>query len=332
MWPLLAILFACQEPFGADRHDLIGTRIAALTADDDGAVVRPTIALLIKGRPWSNTAAEVDWYWIEEPGQSADIEPGAPSIGQGPAPELPRQGSRLAVIVRTDDSTLRAELDVDGRSVSRPALQTARVDGLDLEGLEGPQMELEARRALESTPSHQVAPGEFARFQLVGMDGDSRARFMATGDGTFFELDLESADWVAGTLILDDGEIEELSVGSNGPITVIGLEIGESHSGFAAADLFVGEPPIGAWVAGRFLSAEQPSTGRMWALLAPDDLSPTGLRLRDLLPAEPEDTWNPSGLACEGVSGASFDPSWLLQHRCLRNDIVGQRVLVEVRP
>ncbi|MCB9679411.1 MAG: hypothetical protein H6737_30180 [Alphaproteobacteria bacterium] len=331
MWLLLAMLAGCQAPFGRDRHDLVGTRIAAVTAEVRGGFVEPRLALIVDGRPWSSEAAEIDWYWIDAVGDAADIPAGTFGVGLGPAPSFAVQGDRLAVLAVLGDEVLRAELDVTGRSEAEVRLTTARVDGVDVETVAGEDLALEVRRDWSATASHSVPPGGFARFTLEGVS-DGLGRFMATGDGTFFELDHQTTDWVAGELVVDDLEIEERSVGEPGAITVVGVEIADSHSGFAATELFVGETPSGVWVANRFVPAEGQPTGRVWAVLAADDASPTGIALGSVEPADPTDTWDAETLDCAGVSGGAFDPTWLLEHRCTRDAIAGERVILEVDP
>ncbi|MEZ4322815.1 MAG: hypothetical protein R3F61_35435 [Myxococcota bacterium] len=331
MWQVLAMLVGCQAPFGRDRHDLVGSRIAAVTARTEDGAVHPRLALVVEGRAWSDEPASIDWFWIEREGDAADLVSGTFGVGLGPAPRIPIAGERLGVVVDVGGEVLRAELEIAGRTESDVRLTTASLD-LSLATVAGEDLALDARRQRAGTPSHRVEPGGFARFTLEGAGTDGLGRFMATGDGTFFELDPKTADWVAGELVVDDLEIEESTEGEPGVITAVAVEIAPSRSGFAAADLFVGTDRPGVWAHDRFLPTDTPLGGTVWATLEADDASPTGLALADIEAAAPSDTWSASGLDCDGISGDRFEPGWLLEHRCLRGAVVGERVMIEVDP
>ncbi len=350
---LLGLLWltGCQEPFDRDRHDLVGLRIAAVTAEVDDDHVAPRIALVVDGRPWSRTAANVDWFWIEEPGESVDRASGSLGVGFGPAPSLAlpddgadddasdaTDGARLAVLVELDGQVRRAELVVSGLEATTrrsPVELRTQVVPLDVESVDGASMGLEERRELQARSARTVDPGGFARFDVTADGGEAglQTRFMATrhaAAGTFFELDATTTDWVAGELVLDDDEVETREVGPTGALTVLGLAIGEGRSGLGVADFFVGDVPDGVWTHGRFLSTDQaaPDAEALRGTLVADDDAPTGLGLVDLRPEAPSDpVFDASQLPCTNVVGDAFDPTWLLEQRCVRDDLLG----IEVR-
>lgn len=324
MW--IFALLACQEPFDADRHDLVGFRVAAFTADRDGDTVVPRVAVIEEGRPFGDGQLELAWFWIDRVGQSAELEDRAPDAS-GPAPVLVAATERLALVARRGDDVRRAELAVgDAVPIGLSVAHTDR----ELLDLTDDDLPLDVRAAWSTEPSRAVDPGGLARFTVSGPPGtDTIARFMGTA-GTWLELDATTADWTPGELVVDDGEIESRQVGEPGVQTVIALALDGPNGGFAAVDVVVGEESPGTWVNGRFLPGAV-AVGRSWVTLRVDDDAPSGLRAEDAEPAGPEATWDPSGAGCVGVSG-DFDPTWLLEARCARAPLDGERVLVGGAP
>ncbi|MEZ4240867.1 MAG: hypothetical protein R3F59_32865 [Myxococcota bacterium] len=345
MWTLFA-LAACQEPFGTDRHDLTGFRIAAvaLPAAAPGDPVRPRAALIVDGRPWSETAVDLRWTWLADPDALATLDPDAPADGVGPAPVLTLPADRpiLGLVARQGARVARAYAAIPPPAEPLPPLPPPEIAALPLTVGEVTAEQLQRDARLDLTGADgPVAPGGFARFTAPA-EGDPLVRWMATA-GTFFELDRQRTDWAAGDLWLDGDEIDDETVPREdlppGWVTVLALALGDGGEGsdreapsqttFAARDLAVGLPdPVGVWVAGRFLpsDAPPPAAEQLRGTLQADDDAPSGLRLVGLA-AEPLGTPGPD-LPCDPPLALPFDPAVLLDQRCSRAALDGAEVTV----
>jgi len=72
-------------------------------------------------------------------------------------------------------------------------------------------------------------------------------------------------------------------------------------------------------------------SGWVEARLVADDLAPSGLRLTDPISLDALPSPDPAEvLDCQGVDGP-FDPDWLATGQCLRADLDGARVVLELR-
>ncbi|MFT5455424.1 MAG: hypothetical protein ACI9K2_001903 [Myxococcota bacterium] len=337
MGPMLLVLLACQAPFGADRQDLVGFRVAGLVVPAVGAgdTTVPQVAIVVDGRPWSDEPVHLIWHWVEPTdaavsGLIADDSPDA----EGPEPTLvrPKRDSRLAVVAVAQDGT-------EARAFADPATAAAdwALGGLttaalpwDVRRVSAEQ--LEHRKRTSTVPVDGVERSGFIRFEaeITGQGSDApTVRWMSTA-GTWLELDQSTADWTPGELRLDGDDIEDRAVGEDGAVTVIALAVdGLGTVAFGAHDLWVGASPSGVRVADRWLTGDLPS-GRIAATLVADDTSPTGLALADPGPPvdAPGDPWGTATLPC-GDAGP-FDPSWLLRQLCTRADVLGARIVLDV--
>lgn len=332
-------LLACQAPFGTDRHDLVGFRVAAVSVPPAFAteVVVPEAALVVDGRPWSDDPVELLWYWVEAEEDVLAIDPLTPVAGSGPAPSLvvPGRERVLAVVATHGGREQRAFVEVPeppGALADRFDIGAAGLT-LTVEGAEGPELLLDARAALEPTALAEVGPGDFVRLSTQ-IDGDPLVRWMATA-GTFFELERQVADWAAGDLRLDEDEIEDgRTVLDPGPVTFLALALGvPGETRFAVFDLAVGPHPPGVVVNGRAVPTVpavdlQPGDGVAGTLVS-DDTSPTGVRLEDavlvdLLTVD----FGSDALPCQANLVGPFNPRWLLTGVCTRADVDGRAVVL----
>lgn len=337
MWTLL---FACQEPFLVDRHDLVGFRIAAVSAPPvmPGDLVRPSVALIVEGRPWSASLPDLAWYWVDSPEQLADLDPLSEAAAAGPLPELvvPEEQRMLGVIAKVGDAEARAFLTIaEGEpSFSGP-------DGVSLAGLplslgevEGGELLLEARRGLDASDYAAVSPGDFLRLTAT-VEGDPLVRWMAT-KGTFFELDRRTTDWAAADLLLDEDEIEEGATPIEpGWVTFLALALGApGETRFRAVDVPVGLDTPGLWTGGRFVPTDVPVAfapgDAVRGTLQADDASPFGLRLTSpvVSPASEIVDYGTSALPCLVTRDGPLDPGWWLTAVCGRDGAIGAEVVV----
>lgn len=320
LWLALG-LWGCQEPFGTDRHDLVGDRIVAIAIDParvpTGDTLTPRVALLADGNPWSDDAVALSWHWLQDPSDLADLSPGDTPDAVGPAPSLiaPAEGPLGLLATFPSGATRRAFLDFERGEVRSPP------------ALEGVTFE----------PATPIASGD-ERTLTARVDGEPpMMRWMTVGGrGAFLEQERLVASWQANDIEVDDGEIVASEPIADGPVTLVALAIDQAGGNdLLALEFFVGDAPQGLFTTGgRFLPTDAPTTTGPWhGTLAADDASPTGLSLvgvtAGLLP-DP-DPYGTTSLACTVPVSGAFDPTWLFEGRCLRSQVVGAVVAVEAQ-
>ena len=77
-----------------------------------------------------------------------------------------------------------------------------------------------------------------------------------------------------------------------------------------------------------------PIAGPVRATLVADDAAPTGIGLQDPVAVDPTelpdvDPYGTEALPCTSAVSGPFDPSWLVDQRCSRAQIVGATVVIE---
>ena len=335
MWwfALPGALFACQEPFELDRHDLVGFRVAAVAAAAGAPEGwAPRVAVITEGEMWAPDTATLRWHLVPDAASLWELDTAAAApLAEGPVPLLPYDEGDIGLIATHEGSEVRVIVTPPtAEAESLPPIAVSTVP-FAVEAVDGPSLGREARAGVVATPADAVPVGGFGRWSVAAGDG-AVVRWMATA-GTFFELDARTTDWAAGDLRLDGDEIEgERSVLEAGPVSVLALALGEGATRFRAQEVWVGPPGDGLWVEGRWLPAEPAAAGMagvLQATLEADDASPTGLRATGVMVAgEGEATaadWGTGALGCDGVGGP-FDPGWLLTHQCGRDALVGATV------
>jgi len=343
MW--VAALLACQLPFDVDRHDLVGFRVAALSAPataDLGALT-PTAAVIVDGRAWAPSPVGLSWYWMHPDDDVADLDALAPPDGTGPAPLLtvPADRRRLALIARRPGEERRAFVDVASPPATVPRVSGFAVSDLQtpLDANPPPLLDLEARNALDGADATWVGPSGLLRMKVLLADGGDEAivRWTSTA-GTWFELDPTTADWASADLLLDEGEIDGAVIPlSPGPVTVIAIVVGApGQTAFAATEVHVDAPGPGLWTQGRWLPTDAPvdpgpDDAVRGTLVAADD-SPvgvvlTGATVQDAAEARAQG-WGTDTLACLIAREGPFDPGWFLTQHCGRALADGHEVAV----
>jgi hypothetical protein len=325
---LVLALLACQEPFGTDRHDLVGYRIAAVAAPVDGGIVRPRAAIVHDGRLWSDEPVPMRWSWVSDPEEA----PGE-LIAEGPAPEIPLQDGWLALEADFPDGTDVAVVEVESaEAVAIGAITLSTVE-LSVDDVTALQLAQDSRAGLDATAADFVPPGGFARLEAAVTGPEPMLRWMASG-GAWFELDRTTADWAAGDLRVDDDEVIRGETLADGPVTVLALALGTTgNNDFHAREIWVGAPPEGFYTASqRWLASRVP--GPVRAKLIADDAAPTGLALEEAVAVDPADLpdvdpYGTEALPCAVPVSGPFDPSWLADQRCARSQVVGATVVIE---
>lgn len=333
-------MLACQEPFDTDRHDLVGFRVAAISAQPagQGQPVQVEAAVFTGGRPWSEEPVALRWQWVEDP------EEGVPEVsdGVGPAPLLVRPDGHagwLALEAEYAGEVRRAAVRVPREDAEPASLGVLGVASLPWSVADVPAeaLTLDARRAVSGdlAAERQVSPGGFVRLRVDVPERDGTVRWMATGGGSFFELEPATADWAAGDLRLDDDTVEgSREPADPGPVTVFTLWLDDSGlaTAFRAHDLFVGDVPPGVWTRGRFVPGEAlPRAALLRGRLLRDVDAPVGLRLVDATALDdPPASWSSAALPCREAVDGPFEPRWLLTQRCTLGALDGRIVEIEV--
>ncbi len=341
----LAVLVACRTPFGTDRHDLVGFRVVGVEADlTSASSVSARAVVLVDGHLWSDAAPELRWYWLpgEDPASEVDgIAIDAPADAVGPRADLALPDALPAalglVAIAPDGEVDRAFLELSADAVSLPSMSGLELGELPLTvaTVDGPDLDVDARRALATTPATRVPDGGFARLTVLfagEVDPAVVVRWMAVdGVGTFLELEPLITDLADGTLVLDGEDLDAAEPESAEMVSVVALAIGGlGVNRIGVFDLPIGEGPAGLTTsAGRFLPADDDiAAGTYLVELAEDDAAPSGVRVATVAPLGADD---PPDLPCGASVGAPFDPSWLADGRCTRAEVVGVPLRVVAR-
>ncbi len=335
-------LAACQVPYGTPRQALVGDRVAAITLHAESEGWRAAAWRVEDGQPWTDELPNLAWSWVG-PTDDVDALTEADAVAIGPWPLLSAPDAnpplRLALVARFPSGfEERAVLDVPGAAAAElGAITLSILPDRPLGDATEEHLNLEARVAELAQNGAFVPEQTWARLSLdtSAHPAPNRLRWMATG-GTFLELDATQTDWAPSTLVLDDLDVEESAPLAPGTVTVLALGLdGTGANAARATDLWVGPPSTGVWLEGRFLPTDAPvASGLASGRLEPDDDSPTGLRWVDVTPAEldsSDDPYATRALPCAGPTDGPFNPSWLFDGRCTRQDVVGA-VVVGVVP
>lgn len=349
---LLLISLACQGPLG-DRHQLDGTRIAALRVSpaggSPGTSVEPTAIITVEGSLWSDTAPDLSWYWVmSDDGAVNTIDADSRPDGTGPAPSLsmPEEMRRLALLAKVGGQELRAFIDLEeapAPMLEFTQIRLSRVEDESLATLDGPDLSLDSRMDWTTESVATFEPGDILRIEGIhsGDETALRTRWSATSPfGTFFELDSLRTDWVAGELVIDDGKAEEGTAAPTGSLSVLGLLLNDrGGTDYQIRDLHLGSRPDGIETSGRWIATDstlEAGETLVSGTLVADDSSTTGLRLEQSRAISEEDlpATDPYGiqtLNCVGITNEPFNPNWLAEHRCTRDQVVGHTVVLRAQ-
>ncbi|MBK9364721.1 MAG: hypothetical protein IPN01_00130 [Deltaproteobacteria bacterium] len=309
--PLLLGLAACQEPFSVNRRELGPFRIAAVGVVDGVA----SAAL------WSGLGL----YHDERPSLTWTLD-GAP-LGEGFDVAVPAEGGQLGLTVTAPDGGVYvAEVTARAAPIAPPSVTRAAVD---LSGA----VDLAARRdVLAESVSGSVAEGEATRLGLTGVGVEELTwRWMSAGGlGSLLELDPGVADVLAEELEFEDGVLLNRSPTGPGlyPQLVLGLD-GLGGNLWVWADAAIGVTTPLLRHEGRLIPADAEAPPGLVAgtVALSDDL--VGLTLIDVAPATEDDIAG-TFLSCAPSPGEPFRLQWLAEGRCLREDLDGERVVLEV--
>lgn len=320
--------FACQAPFGSDRHDVETDRIVAITTADGD--LRPVLAL--DGRLGRNADASFTWYLLTDgapiPPADAGVTPWStePTVAASPG----TYGLRVTFPSGTVREAVLTLQTTSGPVTGGIALEQV---GLPFAPMDDEEALTAAARAgaTPSALSGAAPPGTWVRARAdVVPEATDRVRWMQQGPAdavgvTFLELDATTTDIALGALVLDDLAIDESIPADPGVRTLLALVLGPlgAHS-LVARDLEVGAGD-GTWVrwSDALLPADVRATSAGTATLRADDATPLGLRAEaveigvDEVPEAPPCAGNARPLTA------------LLDGRCSAADLDGTVVAVE---
>ena len=337
------MLIACLEPFGTDRHDLEGFRIAGVrvSAADSGVALEPV--LVVDGQLWSDEAVDLRWFAVDSGDGAADLDATQTAAAAGSPAVVTDTDWVVLVATSPSGEERRAVVELPQDREAMLAIDQIRIDQVDasIEGLGELVPTLEDRQQWTSNRADHIPASGIARFIASAntFSTEPQARWMTVhGAGHYLELDRSQADWFAAELEIDDEDLLGHTPLAEGWVTGLTVLVdGAGGSDWRAFEVFVGSelPTNGGRVRQRFLPMEPaPATsGLVQGTLELDDTSPTGLRLTGATPVgladlSTDDPYGTAALPCG--SEAPFEPDWLASARCTRADVADALVVVEL--
>lgn len=149
--------------------------------------------------------------------------------------------------------------------------------------------------------------------------------------GSFLELDRQSADWVAGELVVDDGEIQSKAAFGDAVVSIVALALDDrGGTDVKIRDVVVGEPPDQAVrIDERLLMVQPVVSGPFRGQVNRDADAPLGFHVSAAVAFDPqasldEDPWGTSSLPCLQAVSGPFDPEWMSTGVCRPSDLDGR--------
>jgi len=297
----------CQEPFGINRHDLGPFRIAAVGVVDGVA----TASVWSGHGLFHDEPIELAWYTNDE------------LLGIGWEVEAPTTGTLLLEVSAASHSCKTATVSV-GDAPNVLEFDRAAVNL-------GNDLSLQSRRDQEATEVQTtVASGEAVRLSAPDLDPNLTLRWMiANGEGTILELEQNTADFLAEDVVFDGTQVEERTPLDDGVYHVLALAMdGLGGNRWTWVDAAVGSDDPLIRHNNRLLPIDvDTSTGLIAATLTHED-SITGIGFESV--ESVENLEEQDALSC-GLPNTPFELSWLADGRCIRSEVVGARVVMEVQ-
>lgn len=297
---------ACAEPFEETRQDLRSFRVAAVGVQDQLAT-----AAIWSGEGLFHTAAPtLDWTLNGQPiGSGWQV----PVVGYG----------TLGLTATAPDGTVRSAQVTVQDEVAAP-LELAR-EAVDLSG----DLGLDARRALVGAPlTDRASSGSGVRLVMDGRASGETLRWMLGGGvGTLLELNADQADVLRAELTWEDGVVTEREELGDGAVHALVLAIdGGGGNRWLWADALVGDGGSLARHEGRLVPVSGDAGPGLRAVTLVGDPGDGGLGFGDAVPVDGlEDT---DSLDC-APDGEPFRLAWVAEGRCVLDQVLGARVVVE---
>ncbi len=288
----LCLLVGCQAPFGSDRHDLIGDRVAAVLVSPAGGPPGTTIvvnaALTVDGRLWSDEPVDLAWAWADSVADVTTLTASdAVETGSDVSLRIPSQGAVLGLVATFPSGF-----------VEYAAFEFSDVATLPI--------------ALTTPPTDLTTVAADDIIAVDVPDYDGRIRYMSAGGrGTFVETSATAADLIIAEIVFDGGDEESREQTPDGPLTVLALGLGTGNT-VRTQDLWVGTPPAGVWLTdGRFLPSDVDVSLGQDVRLGVDDDAPWGLRITAVRTSESADILDLDDLLLGRALRADFDGLWM---------------------
>jgi hypothetical protein len=196
----------------------------------------------------------------------------------------------------------------------------------------GEDLSLDARAALEArplSPGEAAAEGEAVRLVTAAPEGHRLRWMTAQGLGTPLELDDHTVDHLGEEVVFDDGLVESRTALEPQVYTLLALAIdGAGSNRWRWIDVAIGtSAPLSA-VGGHLLDLGEALVPGLYSVQVSEADDLRGLRFSDPQPVP--DLLAEMALPCADPSTA-FDPAWLIEGRCLRSDVIGLRLILDVQ-
>lgn len=305
----LLLAVGCAEPFAVQREVLGPFRIAAVGVVDGSAH-----AAVWSGQPFAEGATHLAW--------SLDGQP----LGEGWGVPVPPEaaGSTLSLVATAPDGEQREAVVSVG--VAPASFSVAR-QPVDLSSL----WTLSDRLAAEplGSDTDEVEPGLAVRL-TADLAPEATARCMLPrGQGTLLALSDTQADLLPETLRIEDGELLSRSSVEPGLATALVLSLdGAGGNRWEWVQVSMGVP-LGDRVRHEGFVVEADGadarTGLLAVTVADIDAEAGTLVLREAEAVE--DLSSQESLAC---GPAPFRLAWLWEGRCLADEVLGSRIVLEV--
>lgn len=288
----LPLLVACQAPFGSDRHDLLGDRVAAVLASPSGGPPGTTVvvnaALVVDGKLWSDVPVDLVWAWTDSVTNAASLTV-EDAVDTGPDARLriPSDGAVLALMATFPSGFVEhAALEMSAEATAPP-----RIDDV-------------------LTPATTVEQDDLVTVDVPEFDG--RVRYMSTGGrGTFVETSATAAELTIAEITFDDGEEDSRTPTPDGPLTILALGLGDGNT-VRAQDLWVGTAPRGVWLGdGHFLPSDVDVADGQNVQLSADDDAPWGVRIGAVREASQATVLTLDDLIVGRTLRSELDGSWV---------------------
>lgn len=300
------VVVGCAEPFDVVRGELGPFRLAALGVHDGvaSAAVYSGLGLYHEASP------ELTWWLDGQPlGSGYDV-----AVPDGDLLELEVLGPA--------DEVLRGQVSVSQVATAPWPLVRSEVDA-------GPT-DLGERAALPSTEvAHSAAEGLAMRLEP---EARGTLRWMTvSGRGTLIEVGPATADVLAETIEVEDGEVVSRTPVEPGLFPQLLLDLGgEGANRWLWVDAAVGLTGAVVRHEGRLLEVDvAPAAGTRWVAATVEATRTLGgFRLKDVV-AQVDGDLAAQTVAC-GVPGEPFRAAWVAEGRCPLPAVEGQRVVVEL--
>lgn len=351
---ILLTITGCQQPFGSDRHDLDGFRILGLHTTPSGGItgdeIEPRAHFVIDGQLWSDQSIEQYWFWMTtaDPATLASkTKEDADAVGAAPELVIPYRNATLGLLAKHPDGTEKrafVTLPTTSRLSTDPGTILTFQTSQALSGLTVDDLDIDQRAEWDLVQTPTFSPDTFGRLEVYFNDTEQqpyRIRWMSTGPfGTFFETTASTSDWAPAKVTLDDDEVSVGDTIANGPRTFVALILDlEAPRTVQYREVWLGTPTPGVWIHGRWYAHDTPvdHTGLATVVFTEDDSAPTGLKIGQWSPLDPEmlsetDPYGTAALSCSAPVSGPFQQEWLTLNWCVRSDISGTPLVVEVHP